>query len=556
MDQRRRAGILKRSTVWLAGGGVALGLFLLTFWPSCVQAQAHSPAPDVACKLCHVGNSEQYVFPSGETMPLGVELEPLSDSVHGAHAAEEVYCTDCHRSQERYLYPHQPNPAQNLREFRAEIAENCEQCHLPLEHHNPGHLQARPSTHVPNCVDCHGGHAVEPAEMLNADPIGMCQNCHQTYDDAHVQEVHEEIVANMAPDQNCQSCHSDQPLAEDAKCKTCHSLLTSQIALPSGESVDLHVMPGMIEGSVHGDRQVDGVQYKSLQCTDCHHDQERYGFPHPEIDVVSQRGLTIEMEQICQECHQEIYQAQRDSVHAHALARGDLEAATCADCHGNHDIHDPDEPRERVSQTCAKCHSTINEQYAHSVHGAALLSENNPDVPVCTDCHGVHNIPDPTTAEFRVHSPDLCAGCHADEELMAKYNISTDVFDTYVADFHGTTVELFEKQAPWQETNKAVCYDCHGIHNILPVDDEHSQVVKENLLTTCRQCHPDANTNFPDAWTSHFEPSPENNSLVYLVNLFYFIVIPLTVGGFVLFIGTDVYRRFMRRLQDRKDNGQ
>ena len=136
---------------------------------------------------------------------------------------------------------------------------------------------------------------------------------------------------------------------------------------------------------------------------------------------------------------------------------------------------------------------------------------------------------------------------------MSKYDISTDVFDTYVADFHGTTVELFEKQSPDHETNKAVCYDCHGVHNILPPTDENSQVIKENLLETCRQCHPNATANFSDAWTSHFEPSPENNTLIYLVNLFYAIIIPLTIGGFVLFILSDIYRRFLHYRRNKKE---
>ncbi len=55
----------------------------------------------------------------------------------------------------------------------------------------------------------------------------------------------------------------------------------------------------------------------------------------------------------------------------------------------------------------------------------------------------------------------------ADEEMMGKYGISTDVFETYVADFHGHDCRLFEKQLLDQETNKAVCYDCHGVENIL-----------------------------------------------------------------------------------------
>ena len=54
----------------------------------------------------------------------------------------------------------------------------------------------------------------------------------------------------------------------------------------------------------------------------------------------------------------------------------------------------------------------------HSIHGDALLTEGNPDVPTCIKCHGVHDINDPTTALARVRSPQLCADCHADEELM------------------------------------------------------------------------------------------------------------------------------------------
>jgi cytochrome c553 len=130
---------------------------------------------------------------------------------------------------------------------------------------------------------------------------------------------------------------------------------------------------------------------------------------------------------------------------------------------------------------------------------------------------------------------------------MSKYDISTDVFDTYVADFHGATVELFERQHPNQETNKAVCYDCHGVHNILPTSDENSRVIKQNLLTTCRQCHPDATDNFPASWTSHFKPSLENNTLVYLVDTFYAIFIPTIIGGFLVFIGADIFRRISDR---------
>ena len=551
MDKRGSPTFLKGLIIWIVSGMWMLALAILVLWASPVQAQTNPPASDSACILCHVGNEETLVLPSGEILDLNVDLAPLQDSVHGKHETAAT-CTDCHSNQERYRYPHKANPAQNLNGFRAAITQNCEQCHTQLEKHNPGHLQAAPDAAVPNCIDCHGGHEVGAVATFNTDPVATCQSCHQSYDDPQMEEVHAEIVANLAPEQTCLACHGDQPQTADAQCKTCHNLLNSQLTLASGETVELHVNPDIVEGTVHGDRQIEGVAYTALQCTSCHQDEARNEFPHPKVDAESRRALTIEMEPLCQSCHAEIYELQRDSVHAQATERGVLEAATCVDCHGNHVIHDANEPRQRISQTCSQCHSTINEQYEMSVHGAALLGENNPDVPVCTDCHGVHNIHDPTTAEFRTNSPTLCASCHADEEIMGKYDISTKVFDTYVADFHGTTVQLFEKQEPGQETNKAVCYDCHGIHNILPVNDEHSQVIKENLLTTCRQCHPDATSNFPDAWTSHFEPSVENNPLVYWINLFYQILIPTVVGGFLLFIGTDAYRRVGDRWRKRK----
>jgi hypothetical protein len=71
-------------------------------------------------------------------------------------------------------------------------------------------------------------------------------------------------------------------------------------------------------------------------------------------------------------------------------------------------------------------------------------------------------------------------------------------------------------------------------------------------LATCQQCHPDANANFPDTWTSHFKPSWEHNRVVYIINLFYQVLIPAIVGGFALFIGSDVIRRQVERVHHRR----
>jgi hypothetical protein len=182
------------------------------------------------------------------------------------------------------------------------------------------------------------------------------------------------------------------------------------------------------------------------------------------------------------------------------------------------------------------------------VHGSALTNDNNPDVPTCIDCHGVHIIENPTTSAFRLFSPQICAKCHTDPKRMDKYGISTQVLNTYVADFHGTTVTLFEQVTPDAATNKPVCYDCHGIHDITRVDDPQKGLqIKANLLIKCQKCHPDANTNFPTAWLSHYIPSPDKYPIVYYINLFYKFLIP----GVLIPMGVLALMDFSRMMINR-----
>jgi predicted CXXCH cytochrome family protein len=335
------------------------------------------------------------------------------------------------------------------------------------------------------------------------------------------------------------SAQAQGPAPTNDQCLACHSNPDLKKDLPSGEPLSLFVDQKHFADSVHGQ--------KNLACVQCH--SGITGFPHPAFNPTDRRDVTLKMYTLCNQCHADNYSKAQDSVHSSALAAGNHNAAVCTDCHTAHDVTPPDQPRTRIPQTCAQCHSAIYAQYADSVHGSALTS-GNPDVPTCIDCHGVHNIGDPTTAAFRLKSPQLCAKCHTDKAVMAKYGISTNVLNTYVADFHGTTVELFAKQSPDAPTNKPVCFDCHGIHEIKKIDNPDSTVFKENLLRTCQQCHPDANLNsFTGAWMSHYNASPQKYPLVYYINLFYWILIPVTIGGMLGFIALDIYRRLRRRFQ-------
>jgi len=328
---------------------------------------------------------------------------------------------------------------------------------------------------------------------------------------------------------------------DNGTCLGCHNNKDLNVKLASGEVLPLYVDPNGYNSSIHG------IQGKT--CVSCHTNIS--GYPHPKVTAGDRRSFQLERYTQCQTCHPDPYKGTLDSNHARALAGGNRNAAICTDCHGSHNITSAKSPRQKISTTCQKCHSKIYDQYAGSIHGKALAETSNPDVPTCTDCHGAHQQADPTTTAFRLKSPELCAKCHGNEALMRKYSLSTDVFTSYVADFHGTTVELFARQTPDQPSNTAVCLDCHGVHDIASMRGLAPTAAKEKLLVTCQKCHPDATTAFPDSWVGHFPPSRDHFPLVYYVNLFYYILLPTVLGGMALFVLLDAFRRIVDRIKGR-----
>ncbi|MFW5941086.1 MAG: cytochrome c3 family protein [Chloroflexota bacterium] len=486
-----------------------------------LEAAQQTPdnAGDTACRQCHDDSDAVVTFDDGETLSVDVDPAVVDASVHGG----ELECTSCHAAA-RYQYPHPQVEEESLRQYEIERSTTCERCHQdPHLTSHPGPESDQPVV----CTDCHSAHDVIAAEQWHeGQGTATCAECHA---EAGVDFTDRQQLTQVVQNGLFAESRSDD------YCLACHSLPDRSMTLDSGETVSLTVDEDRFHDSVHG---LDN-SWQPLNCIDCH---TNYEFPHDPVVAGTRREYTLEKVETCERCHEPKFDETMDSVHREALEQGVEEAAVCTDCHGAHYTPPPDEPRSRISRTCEQCHSTIFDEYAESVHGEALLEEDNPDVAVCTDCHGVHDIGDPNLAAFRVNSPELCAECHADEELMNEYDISTDVFETYVDDFHGTTIALFDLEDPTAGAATAVCFDCHGVHDIRPPDDPHSGI-KENLLETCQQCHPDATENFPNAWLSHYQPSLEHHPTVFLVNWFYRLIIPGTLTFMVLFIGTDIYRR-------------
>lgn len=361
-----------------------------------------------------------------------------------------------------------------------------------------------------------------------------------------------EADAGSSPRGEAAGLSSPPVQIDNSSCLFCHSDPELNVELGSGELLPLTIDPGAFDLSTHGS--------SGLTCVTCHSDIET--FPHPERTAESIREFKLDYYTICKQCHEEQFNLTLDSVHQKAIAGGNNNAAVCTDCHNPHTQQKLtnantgellDYARLHIPQTCAQCHSAIYDQYRESVHGKALTEQGNLDVPTCIDCHGVHNIQSATTASFRNSTPFLCAECHTNNALMHKYGLSTEVLNTYVADFHGTTVVLFDKNFPDQPTNKPVCTDCHGVHDIARADDPNKGLqTRENLLARCQQCHPGATANFPDSWMSHYIPSAEKYPIVYYVNLFYKYFIPAVLGPMVLLVVMDFGRATINRFKKRK----
>lgn len=351
----------------------------------------------------------------------------------------------------------------------------------------------------------------------------------------------------------------------DANCLMCHTDPDFKGSFQNGDIISLYVDNGQYEQSVHGPAGLECLachtaisryphhDEEQVSCLDCHQDEMggdpgTYATLRVQLAYEDRRAMTLDINESCRSCHEEEFEVAVDSAHVKVMEGGNRDAPVCVDCHGGHNINLASQSHIQVSAMCGHCHTAVYSTYRTSVHGAALEEDGNPDVPTCTQCHGVHSVRGPRDTSFRNDSIVICGGCHADEALMSKYGISTAVFETYLEDFHGRTVDLFRRKGNGNPSNKAVCFDCHGIHNIRREDDPLSTIYPTNLQHTCQQCHEGANIQFPQAWLSHYIPSWEHTAILYAVNNIYqWLIIPATMGGFLLYIGLDVRKRWSEK---------
>lgn len=385
-------------------------------------------------------------------------------------------------------------------------------------------------------------------EQYSAKASAVCRQCHSD-EQLSKSHVHAALLSQQGKAPVCSGCHSPHSItsiaggpaaaSEKEYCLGCHRHELS-MKVKTGETISLKVDHAAIDASVHG----------RLSCVDCH-----FGFSmseHPRRSFKSARDFSIAHSETCRRCHFDKYTKTLESIHYTVLSKGNLKAPVCTDCHGAHSIAQARVDRLKSARRCERCHGDIYKTYLTSVHGRALIKENNVDVPICVDCHTAHTIEDARTLDYREKVPDICGRCHANEEGMKKYGLYTGVVNSYLKDFHGITLKFYKQQKQGGaggtvRRSIATCIDCHGVHDITKTTGPGTNLVKSRLVKQCRQCHPGATEEFPDAWLSHYEPNLKNAPLVFLINLGYKIFIPFMLIGLVLQILLHVWRYAVNR---------
>ncbi len=281
------------------------------------------------------------------------------------------------------------------------------------------------------------------------------------------------------------------------------------------------------------------VHGETLACADCH---IGYDDDHPfDVTFADRRAYVAALNQSCSGCHLDASTHAADSVHEAWRAAGGDDAPVCSDCHGAHDVGNPHDKSPMISRSCARCHAEAYEIYAASSHGRGV-TDGDADSPACADCHDSHTIRSPGEIELRLRSPGVCLECHGDREMMERHGLSAEVGPTYLSDFHGVTASLTEEGETDPRRVVVTCVDCHGYHQIASTRTVGAEAMKQNVHAACVSCHENSSPDFPAAWLSHYPPSLEHAPLVWAVDWVYKIVIPFIVIGLVLQIVFHLYR--------------
>jgi len=337
---------------------IALALLFFPIAALAITAPAAAPAPSVTdtCLACHADKDAK--GSSGKS--IAVDGEKFTTSVHGSL---KIKCTDCHADASADKLPH----AEKLKPVA------CATCHEKAvkEYTGTVHGVARKGgNHVAaTCTDCHGTHDILRAK----DPASRTNH------------------ANV--EATCAKCHGNEALITQAK-------------LPGGN------IGGKFHDSIHGKALTGAAQGSAPTCNNCHASHNI----RPKSDAAS-RTNRANVPDTCGSCHTPQRAAYMKGMHGKMRQDGVLAAPGCTDCHSAHGIqaHDATRFQTEVIKECGTCHSDHLSSYRDTFHGQ-VTALGFSRVATCASCHGAHDVLPAASPASRVSKQNrlaTCQQCHA-----------------------------------------------------------------------------------------------------------------------------------------------
>jgi predicted CXXCH cytochrome family protein len=420
-------------------------------------------------------------------------LENYSEGIHGEGLFKRglivtATCNNCHGN--HLILPHtSPNSSISVNN----IASTCMKCHAEIEKVHTKiikeELWEKEPGAIPACTDCHPPHKVNAQNIVNTISDLSCLKCHEK-DGIHkmtgdsvvsLKVIPADISNSVHKNINCVKCHSDVSTTLTRPCETAGRVDCSNC---HAEVSSVYAMSG------HG-KAYELKHENAPYCTTCHGThvvKSRYDDTSP--------TYRASIPELCGKCHRNDGKANintdlkeknaffdySSSVHGKSLKeKGLLPSAVCTDCHTTHYVLKENDERSSVNPknipaTCASCHKGIYDEYIKSDH--AITHDNNKlRYPTCADCHTAHGITDIDKDSFMHQVTIQCGSCHQ------------DLSETYMLTYHGKAYQLGYLKS-------AKCSDCHGAHSIYQSSNPKSAINSQNIVETCKKCHPDANKRF------------------------------------------------------------
>lgn len=442
--------------------GFALVVFIIIlFIPTFIVAQEGEP-PSVPHKL------------EGRSDCLGCHAEgklkapKISDNPTHTGKTSDT-CQECHQPATPPQVPHTLEGRENClkchlsAEAGAATPEQAEAATTPEKEEGAATLEQEESAAVPE-------QEAPPTPTPTAEPIptplafprakgvNTCLDCHLTLKDDKQAEIATDWQPSIHAEREviCADCHGGNPSASTQA--EAHAVEAGYIGKPAKSDI-----PAL--------------------CAGCH------------ADVIRMRQYDLPTDQFAK------YQ---ESIHGIRLAEGDEKVATCFDCHGGHKILKANDPSSsvyppNVPATCAKCHADKElmapyqiptnqfDLYQQSVHGHALLDNQDFRAPNCATCHGTHGAAPPGFEEVA----NVCGSCHnatQDHYLKSPHANGGDELAPKCVTCHGRYDVSKPSEAIYLGSEPRHCGECHS------ADSEPGRVAQDlyDSLTTASQAYEEA----------------------------------------------------------------